>query len=68
MMQTISDLVPKILLLQEIKQKYDVAFFLEVVPELYAGETTPALAPNKDVIEFCYKTDTLIDIDLYIFK
>ncbi|MEL7603733.1 MAG: DUF4279 domain-containing protein [Bacillota bacterium] len=68
MMITISNLKLKIPLLQEIKQKYDVSFVLEVVPNIYIGESTPALAPNREIIEFCYLTGTEIDIDLYINK
>ena len=67
MMQTISALVPKILELKEIKKEYDVSFTLEIVPSIYAGESAPCLAPNRAVIEFCYHTETDIDIDLYVY-
>ena len=67
MMKTIENLLPKIKRLNEIKQKYDVSFTLEIVPSIYVGETNPCLAPNRDVIKFCYETDTIIDIDLYVF-
>jgi hypothetical protein len=66
MMQTIKDLVPKINILQEIKKKFDVDYILEVVPSIYTGETTPCLAPNRAVIEFCYHTETDIDMDLWV--
>lgn len=68
MMYTIADLKPKIPLLKDIKRKFDVAFVLEIVPKLYINEPTPALAPNREVVEFCYETDTDIDIDLYLLK
>ncbi len=68
MMITISNLKSKVSLLREIKQKYDVSFILEAVPHIYAGEPTPALAPGREIIEFCYLTGTEIDIDLYIDK
>lgn len=67
MMQTIRDLIPKTQNLNEIKQKYDVEFTLEVVPSVYTGEATPCLAPNRQVMEFCCITETDIDIDLYVF-
>jgi hypothetical protein len=28
--------------------------------------TTPCLAPNRAVIEFCYHTETEIDMDLWV--
>jgi hypothetical protein len=68
MMRTIKDLILKTQELKEIKQKYDVSFFLEVVPSMYVGNTNPCLAPNREVIEFCYHTETAIDIDLYLFN
>lgn len=67
MMQTINDLIPKIQELKEIKQKYDVNFTLEVVPSIFVDNINPCLAPNRTVIEFCYHTETNMDIDLYVF-
>jgi len=56
----------KIPLLHKIKNEYDVAFNISVVPHIY-NEETPILIFNKEVIEFCYLTDTEIEIDLYVF-
>lgn len=67
MMKTIQELIPKISILNNIRNDFDVEFTLEIVPEIYAGETTPCLAPNKEVIKFCYETSTNIDIDLYVY-
>ena len=67
MMNTISDLKSKIPLLKDIKKKFDVLFVLEVVPKIHINESTPTLSPNRDIIEFCYETQTDIDIDLYLF-
>ena len=67
MMCTIKELIPKTKILQEIKKNYNVCFVLEVVPSIYTEESTPCLAPNRAVIEFCYLTETDIDIDLYVF-
>ena len=67
MMQTIADLIPKIPLLQIIRERFaDIDFSLEIVPTITAGESTPSLSPNRAVIEFCYLTNTDIDIDLYL--
>ncbi|HWQ06523.1 MAG TPA: DUF4279 domain-containing protein [Feifaniaceae bacterium] len=68
MHHTIRPLLPKIETLKEIKQKFNVYFTLEIVPWLFAGEIAPCLAPSKEVIRFCYETDTSIDIDLYLFN
>ncbi|MFL0248294.1 DUF4279 domain-containing protein [Candidatus Clostridium stratigraminis] len=68
MVNTIVNLKPKISLLKDIKMKYGVSFVLEVVPKLYINEPTPALAPSREIIKFCYETETDIDIDLYLFK
>lgn len=66
--QTISPLISKIDVLKKIKQEYDVEFSLNIVPEIYLNNSTPALAPDLDVIDFCHETRTKIDIDLYINK
>lgn len=66
MRKTISCLSDKIDILNQIRTDYDVRFYLEVVPEIYVGDTNPCLAPTLDVIDFCHATRTEIDIDLYI--
>ena len=66
MLKTITPLLSKINILKKIKQKYDVEFYLEVVPTVTSPECTPCLAPSMEVIKFCYETDTRIDIDIYI--
>lgn len=67
MMQTIANLIPKIPLLQTIRDEFtDINFSLEIVPTVTSGESTPSLSPNRAVIEFCYLTHTDIDIDLYL--
>lgn len=66
MMKTIHDLLPKIEVLCAIRELYSVDFTLEIVPSICAGEINPCLAPNREVIEFCYLTKTDIDIDLYV--
>lgn len=67
MRKTIAPLLDKVELLQRIHSEFDVTFFLEVVPELYAGETNPCLSPSLDVIDFCHETRTEIDIDMYLY-
>ena len=68
MRKTISGLLDKIDVLNQIRNDYDVSFYLEVVPEIYVNDINPCLAPSRDVIDFCHATRTEIDIDLYIFS
>lgn len=67
MRKTISPLLDKIPMLNQIRREYDVCFVLEIVPELYAGDTAPCLAPSLDIIDFCHATRTELDIDLYLY-
>lgn len=67
MRKTISVLQDKIALLNQIRQEYDVRFFLEIVPYMYVDDKNPCLAPSLDIIDFCHATRTEIDIDMYIF-
>ena len=66
MRKTIASLMDKIDLLNKIRQEYDVSFYLEIVPTVYAEDSAPCLAPTLDVIDFCYATRTEIDIDMYV--
>lgn len=67
MRETIKDLLPLKEELIKIKNEFDAYLVLEVVPEIYPGESSPCLAPSRDVIEFLYETGTEIDIDLYVY-
>lgn len=66
MRATIAPLLDKAELLEEIREKYKVEFWLSVVPTVHVGEPSPTLAPPLDVIDFCHATRTEIDIDLYV--
>lgn len=68
MRKTISQLKDKIWLLNQIREKNDVQFVLEIVSSIHPGEASPCLAPPMDVIDFCHETRTEIDIDLYVFN
>ena len=68
MRKTISVLLDKISLLNQIREENDVEFFLEVVPTIYVDDTNPCLAPSLDVIDFLHATRTQIDIDMYLCK
>jgi hypothetical protein len=66
MHMTIDPLLAKIDILNEIKNEYDVAYTLEIVPTVCADNISPCLAPSLKVIDFCHATRTEIDIDLYV--
>lgn len=66
MRKTIAPLMSKIDILKKIKKSYDVDFYLEVVPTVVYGESTPCLAPSLEVMKFCCDTQTKLDIDLYV--
>lgn len=68
MRKTLSVLQDKIPLLDQIREKFDVSFYLEIVPTIYAGNINPCLAPSLDVIDFCHATRTEIDIDMYVYN
>ncbi len=63
---TIAPLLDKIDVLNELKNEFDITYTLEVVPTVYADNTSPCLAPSMKVIDFCHATRTKIDIDLYV--
>lgn len=66
MEETITPLLTKIDLLNQIREENDVDFYLEVVPFLSSYNDNPCLAPSLKVMDFCTATRTNIDIDLYI--
>ena len=68
MRKTISTLLDKIAILNQIREENDVEFFLEIVPSIYVDDINPCLAPPLDVIDFCHATRTQIDIDMYLFN
>ena len=62
----VRELKGKVPFLLDIKKKYDVSFSIIIVPHIY-NEETPALVISKEIIEFCYLTDTEIGIDMYVY-
>ena len=68
MRKTIAVLQDKIPLLNNIREKNDVRFVLEIVPTIYVGDTNPCLSPPLDVIDFCHATRTEMDIDIYVYN
>ena len=67
MRKTISDLLDKTEILDQIREEFDASFCLQIVPHIYEEDNTPCLAPPLDIIDFCHATRTEIDIDLYVY-
>lgn len=66
MERTVAPLIPKIELLEKLREENEVTFYLEIVPTIYAGNSNPCLAPSMAIIDFCHATRTEIDIDMYV--
>ena len=66
MMRTIKDLIPKTNELKQITKKYNAEISLVIVPNIRTEEKM-LLAPNREVIEFCYNSGTEISIDMYVY-
>lgn len=62
----VRELRPHLSKLQEIKKKFNVDFTLMIVPHIY-NEENPILGFDREIIEFCYLTDTEIAVDMYIY-
>ena len=65
---TIKELLGKEELLLELKEKYNLEYYLSKVVDLDddCDEPTPILGLEADVIEFLYKTKTIDDLDYYL--
>ncbi len=64
-MDTIKNLRNKVSILNQIKEQYDVNYYIVIVPKIY-GEEQPFMNFNKEIIEFCYLSGTTITVDMYI--
>ena len=67
MLKTVSVLKDKVEKLNEIRKKYEVNFYLEVVLNLTVDADKPIISPPSEVIEFCYLTGCQIDYDYYLY-
>jgi hypothetical protein len=67
--ETLKDLFSKEEILLELKEKYNLEYYLERVPELHSDTTlvNPVLSLDHDIIEFLYKTKTIDDLDYFIY-
>lgn len=67
MEKTIEPLWDKIDLLNELREKYNLKYYINVVPHIYTDEITPVLSPSLKVMDFCHLVRAEIDIDYYIY-
>lgn len=67
--ETLKDLWGKEAILVELKEKYQLKYYLERVPHLFANKQTPNLnlSLDADIIEFLYKSETIDDLDYFVF-
>lgn len=56
----------KIDTLNALRQQYDLQFTLQIVPTMNPDDSTPALYFDREIIDFCYRTGTEIDVDVYV--
>lgn len=54
----------KIDIINEIQSTYNVTCIIVIVPEIYDGRA-PGIVFDKDTIEFAYRVNASIEIDLY---
>ena len=64
--KTVKPLIPKIDLLNEIRERFDATFTLEVVPSICFEHEKPCISPSMKVIDFCSKARADLDIDWYM--
>lgn len=62
----IKPLLSKIDLLNKLKNEYELYYVIEIIPNIENHLEVPSLSCGKELIDFCYKTGTVIDIDMYL--
>ena len=67
--KTLKDLFGKEKVLVELKQQYNLEYFLARVPEIYSESDEPnqILSLEPDIIKFLCETETIDDLDYYIY-
>lgn len=66
--ETLNGLVGKESLLVELKESYDLEFYLERVVYIDKKDDSvkPLLSLDNDIVEFLYNTEAIDDLDYYI--
>lgn len=63
--KTVAPLQQKIAVLNEIREKYNVKYTLEVVVKFYDVDEKPVISPGTAAMAFCNATGTYLDYDYY---
>lgn len=66
-MEIIKRLKPKVHLINQIREKYDINCGITIVPHIY-GEESPIMSFNREIIEFCYQVNATIEVDMYVYQ
>lgn len=66
--ETLSLLLGKEQILEELRHRYRLSYYLVAVPEIVSDseEPTPILSLEPDIVEFLYRSGTEHDLDYYI--
>ena len=64
--ESLKDLLGKEDILLELKNKYNLEYYLERVPLLLNDDNYIKLSLDIDIIEFMYKTKTIDDLDYHL--
>ena len=66
--KTLFALADKTALLADLRKRYELTYYLEIVPEIAtaSSEPTPILSLDEDIVEFLARTGARHDLDYYI--
>lgn len=66
---TLKDLILKTDILLSLKNKYNLEYYLVIVPKIVAKSESPnpLLSVDEDIVEFLYLTKTKMDLDYYVY-
>lgn len=67
--KTLAELADKTALLDELRRRHALSYYLEIVPEIASGsdEPCPILSLDPDIVEFLYRTGAQHDLDYYVY-
>ena len=68
MLKTIEPLVDKVDILNQIKEKYNAHFTLEVTIYAFTDTVLPCISPSSKIIDFCHSVRAQIFYDIITFN
>lgn len=54
--------------LNDLKNKYNLDYYLVIKPEIYINDIKQCLSLDDNIIEFLYLTKTHLDLDYYLYE